>query len=733
MRTHIVRFWLLSFFILGGRLTQAQDSQAFERIMQNIREAQWFGLQNATGFDFSNGNVHNVESLDKRVGYWSAKMSLNGSWDDIDYKSRTQTAWIPSQHLVRLHQLVLGYTLSNSQYYDNPQLFTQIEQSFQYWWDVDPRSTNWWNQQIFCPKQVGEMLILMRSGKQQLNKTLENKLLTRMKEIGGEPDGIYSGGGSNRINIAAHWIYRGCLIQDRSVLEEGVKNALLPVRFCPPAGGVQYDFSYQEHGQQLYIGNYGNAFVDNISNMALYLKNTEYALSGDQLKLFSQYVRYTYIPTVRGQYYSFSHPGRQVANKGGLNKAGSVGVLEKMIAIDPAYAQVYNNAIQRWAGKEPASYKVGATHHQYWISDYTAHARPDYFFDVRYVSDRTVRTENINNENKKGFFLSDGATNMTIKGDEYLNVFGAWDWCKVPGVTAPQLDSLPDMKVAVGGPAGVGNFSGGVSDSVYGTSVYMMDYAMFKTQAKKSWFFFDKEIVCLGTDINSDYGRPVATTVNQALSKGNIIISQKTLLATYSHLFGEKKYDGQLDWILHNGFGYYFPQGGNIVVANKVQTGNWYTISVSQQNKVVKDSVFSLWFDHGTNPKGQQYAYYVVPNINDANAMRHYVAENKMQIIANNGNQQSVWNQQLQMLQAVLFSKKQQVDFDKNYSLQLDAPCVVMLQRKEGKFVGYIADPTQKLQNIVVKLLDKKNKKETKLDIPLPKGVEAGKSVRFQF
>jgi hyaluronate lyase len=38
-------------------------------------------------------------------------------------------------------------------------------------------------------------------------------------------------------------------------------------------------------------------------------------------------------------------------------------------------------------------------------------------------------------------------------------------------------------------------------------------------RAKKSWFFLDDEVVCLGADINSTDGNPIHTTVeNRRLS-----------------------------------------------------------------------------------------------------------------------------------------------------------------------------------------------------------------------
>ena len=45
-------------------------------------------------------------------------------------------------------------------------------------------------------------------------------------------------------------------------------------------------------------------------------------------------------------------------------------------------------------------------------------------------------------------------------------------------------------------------------------------------EAKKAWFFFDEEYVCLGTGIRSEQVLPVATTINQVLMRSEVTVSQ---------------------------------------------------------------------------------------------------------------------------------------------------------------------------------------------------------------
>ena len=46
------------------------------------------------------------------------------------------------------------------------------------------------------------------------------------------------------------------------------------------------------------------------------------------------------------------------------------------------------------------------------------------------------------------------------------------------------------------------------------------------TGAKKSWYFFDNEVVCLGAGIQSTSTYPVHTTVNQCFLKDGILVDK---------------------------------------------------------------------------------------------------------------------------------------------------------------------------------------------------------------
>ena len=95
------------------------------------------------------------------------------------------------------------------------------------------------------------------------------------------------------------------------------------------------------------------------------------------------------------------------------------------------------------------------------------------------------------------------------------------------------------------------------------------------------------------------------------------------------------------DWVVHDGFGYFFPSGDKFVVRAEKQTGSWNLINQNFPNKPVEEGVFSLWLDHGKSPKRAGYEYVVVPGVKP-DEMPGYVKKASIEILSNSGNVQEV-------------------------------------------------------------------------------------------
>ena len=60
---------------------------------------------------------------------------------------------------------------------------------------------------------------------------------------------------------------------------------------------------------------------------------------------------------------------------------------------------------------------------------------------VHMLSSRTLATECVNTENKRGRMLADGATTVYSAEDQYTSVFPLLNWTLLPGTTEVLLNS----------------------------------------------------------------------------------------------------------------------------------------------------------------------------------------------------------------------------------------------------------------------------------------------------
>lgn len=685
-------------------LTQVPDQRNndYEMFMEKIR----------------NTTIKNP-SIDKNL----ALFQENGSFSDIDYDDTQMTNWTPIKHIERLSDFVYAYTNEKNKYYQNEDLYQKIVKGLEYWYDVDSESDNWWHNQISEPQKLGVLLIQMRIGKKQIPQELETKILKRIQETGGDPA---KWTGANRTDIALHWIYRSCLTQNEADLKTAIDNVFNPVVYTTEEG-FQHDNSYFQHGEQLYIGGYGDEILKGVTQVASYALGTQYQLDKEKVELLSKFMRETYYRTVRGQNMSFDVVGRSVSRPGLLNKRTTATYAKRMIDIDPTHADEYKAIIARLNRKQPADYQVTASHTHYFRGDYSLHVRPQYNFDVRLASTRTKKCEYGNKENLKTYFMSDGCTNITQTGDEYFNIFPVWNWCHIPGTTAPQLEKVP-MDPKAWGVLGTSTYAGGVSGSIYGATAYayMDTNPEVNTGAKKSWYFFDNEVVCLGAGIQSTSTYPVHTTVNQCFLKGGILVDKgdkEETLANGSHTLQAPQ------WVLHDKIGYFFPQKEEVFLTAQTQSGRWYDINTSKSKKEEKMDVFTLGINHGVGPKDGSYAYIVVPGKTSAQEMKAYQKKNAIEILSNNPKIQAVRNTKLNVWMVTFFEAG--TFTHKELSVTVDKPCILMIKDITSKSANlHIADPGQTQSPIQVELKIGKKKQTLTADFTQT-GIYAGATKQY--
>ena len=297
-----------------------------------------------------------------------------------------------------------------------------------------------------------------------------------------------------------------------------------------------------------------------------------------------------------------------------------------------------------------------------------------------------------------------------------------------------------------------------MTDGQYGAVVFDFKSPHDFVEAKKSWFFFDREYVCLGTDIHADRfgfrprsgdvpgGSPsVATTVNQVLMRSEVTVSQNGAIAAMPR--GSRELE-DVKWVHQGNVGYIFPEPATISLSHQAQEGRWSDITDEKNisDELVREEVFMMWFDHGKRPDNASYQYIMVPNVTAEELDETSKSNRNVEILANTSEMQAVRHSKLELCQ-IAFYKAGQADVSDDMVFGMDSQGMAMIKMKGNRIERLsVSDPSRKLSRITVTVsgiydskgdgfftIPDESKSNTLVLIDLPQGAYAGKSVTVAF
>ncbi len=446
---------------------------------------------------------------------------------------------------------------------------------------------NWWYPQIGVPKVLAPIMLLIEDKLTTAQMAAGVKILERAK-IGMT--------GQNKVWLSGNVIYRGLLTNDVQAIDAAVK-AIQEEIVISEGEGIQPDYSFHQHGTQQQFGNYGSAYAGDMLKWANIFQNTPFQFEPDKIAILRNYLLQGMRWIIWKHKMDISACGRQLFPNAQADKANSIQrIVNKMPLIDAGFKDQYAAALDDFEGDN-----------HFWKSDMTVHRRNNFYASVKMSSRRVGGAESCNDENIQGYHLGDGATYFYQSNDEYTDIFPYWDWKMIPGTTTFH-DNVPLPVLPCSGYNIASDFVGGVSDGVNGIAT--LAYNRDSLTAQKSWFFFDDAIVCVGANINSNENKEVRTTVNQGFLHGDVLVKQNA--AASNNCGGAHNLDN-VHWVLHDNWGYYFPEPTNIALSNEEKNGDWHNVLKRMPPATIKASIFSLWINHHTQPKAMQYTYYVFP------------------------------------------------------------------------------------------------------------------------
>jgi chondroitin AC lyase len=623
----------LAFLVFIPCVAQASDL--------DVVRAQFDAYYTAAGADSSAPRMRRaldeLESLTRQITGpdW---LRSDGSWIDIHYNETPAGDWGPWQHTRRLIVMAKAYRTPGQGLYRNAALRAQIEAALAYtktFYGTSVLPTgNWWFWTIGIPIDLGPTLVLMQG---EVNPETHDELVRAIQlRIGSSPTSRGIIGpvptGENLVWSSFTHLCVGLLKNDAARLN-AVRDAMNSVAKPTTGEGIKRDYSFHQHGAQLYTGGYGGSFANDVARYALIARGTSYGLPAESLASFSDYVADGIAWTLYGSYFDVSVISREVARPTTSGYNGIAALLQTSQLDSPRNAEIRAAAakmLATWNGTMPSELaglaaKVEAArypaawpsgHRHYFASDYTVHRRDGWFASVKMFSTRTKSGESTNDENILGSRQSDGRFYLVLRGDEYFgrDIWPAFDWTRLPGITVEQK---PDTASDVYG-YGKRTFAGGTGDGRNGVSAMELAPLESTLTARKSWIFFDDAIVFLTNGITSPSANRVETVVNQW-----------PLLNASSQLVQRD------DWASLEGVGYWFPIPVDLRVARDTRNGTWSSLGGSADTTSHSKSFVTLWLDHGVSPVNATAEYVIVPN-KTSTSMAAWAASRPIAILANN-------------------------------------------------------------------------------------------------
>ncbi len=655
----------------------------------------------------------------------------DSTWVGINYDDVSRTGFEHSRHAGNLVYLGRAYKKQNSEFFESEKVKQIIEMALAFWVRKDFICDNWWHNQIGIPTSFVSLMLIV-------GDDLSDDLIESIQPIIGRANLNASGArpSGDRIKIAAILAKNLLFIEDFEQFKHVIRIIEGEIKFATERG-MQYDYSFHHRVDRVnntlsYGLSYAGAFVE----WAYYVEGTSFSFSDDKLNhLIDYYLDGICKHLVYGKYTDPGAKNRSISRKGSFKSHG-IGIPEKLIRTTSYRKDELEKIIDIRKGNS----LPGLSHCTfYWHSEHFVFQRPDFFTSVRMYSTRNANMEEpYNSEGLLNHHRGDGTNHILLKGDEYHGIWPVYDWQKIPGATIMQKSEFPlEQEIQK---HGLAEFAGAVTDGKYGAAAFDFISPHDPLKARKAWFFFDNEYVCLGAGITSSTNLPVVTTINQCLLNGSVFIMKDRKLEVLNN--EEHKLEN-VDWVLHNDVAYVFPKNTSINLKNNTANGSWFRISKqnrTSKNKVKMD-VFNLWIDHGEQVEDATYQYIVKPAV----SLKQLIAskgKNQIKVLSNTSELQAVVNSKLEMYQLV-FYRSGELNFSEKNKIICNSSGMFMVKMNGEKIKEItVSDPSRKLAEINFSIssniqVEKDNIQcswndsihMSDISISLPLGVYAGKSV----
>jgi hyaluronate lyase len=596
----------------------------------------------------------------------------------------------------QLEQMALAYAMPGSSLHGSFVLANAIDGglnyiSTNYYTPTSSEYGNWYDWEIGSPQALNNAAVLMYP---TLGPTqLTNYVNSENHFAPGSPAATFGwmtgANTSDKVLVAA---ICGILSKNAGQLTSGQTNLSPVFLYVTSSDGFYTDGSFVFHSDIAYNGHYGLVLLGDIPKIVNLLQGSAWQITDPNLTNVYNWVSKSFEPfvydgammdMVRGRVASWSYETESDDGDGTLSAVSQIAQFAPA-SIAPSLTNWVNSP------------SIPSGQFQFADNDRVVALRNGFAFGLSMSSSRIANYESINGGNLHGWFTGSGMTYLYISNNvetQYSSDF--WptvDPYHLPGTTA-EIATLANSanEAQTTGQPWVGGAQVKNTYGVAGMSLHGISTTLF---AKKSWFMFDNEIICLGAGITSGDSSEADTTVeNRRL--GNPITSSFTLNGT--NITPAVGWSSTLpstrpSWCALSGTGgYYFPTGNtNLQAAFIADTGSWSQINSGDSGTSYTDDYLKIWLDHGTLFTNATYSYVILPNMNTT-SVSNYASNPDIAIITNTPFVQAVKKSSLGVVAANFWTNRTSSADLISVSGQAS---VITMESTNGISVG-VSDPTQ--------------------------------------
>ncbi|WP_369392082.1 polysaccharide lyase 8 family protein [Streptomyces sp. CG1] len=531
------------------------------------------------------------------------------------------------------------------------------------------RYGNWWEWQIGSPRLLLDITAALY---EWLGADRVDAVCAAVDHF--IPDALltdYSGTstGANRVDLCRCVALRGILGRDAGRVSLA-RDALSPVfPYVTRGDGLYADDSFVQHIWVAYSGTYGQVLLDGLGRLFALLAGSPWEVTDPARQHILDAVEHAFAPLIHDGLVMDCVNGRAVSR--GYLRGDDLHLMRSDHfhgqALIAAIALLADGAGQerreRWYGLvkgwiqrdavtpvltagqfgvadlarlhaiadssvPPAAEPLG--HRLFPAMDRAVHRGPRFTAALSMASDRIAHYECGNGENPRGWHTGSGMLYWWPQGssDQYTDWF--WptvDWYRLPGTTVSTKRLADRAGGEWGEPKPDVRWVGGATDGRYAAVGQHLKGLGSTLRARKSWFFLDDAVVCLGAGITCADGVPVETVVdNRNLGESGT----RTFVRgpNWAHLAGHG------GWILTS--------GGELHTLRENRTGAWSDINTGGTTERRTRRWQTLWLDHGTDPDGAGYVYVVLPGASAAETAARATGRPWLWVLANDPVAQAV-------------------------------------------------------------------------------------------